>query len=306
MDSIWSNLDKVVQVFTLIAIVFAAWQILFHARQMHRDLEMTYVLQYWKIIGKTSLAWRKTYFSGEPVTDDDEFAILQYLQLCEDELDLRRNARVTDSTWSIWAVAIYGTMQKKADAIVCSNPQAVIEYRKRCDEISRGEQRLGEEVLDALLGLELERADFVRRKRHHHFDAVGALRLHADVEHALRVHARHHVLDRAVLARRIHRLEHAQQRPSGIGVEQRLQLRQPRHGGFQQRLPLRLPLSLSHIQSLPSPPLHSPTPSPSLSPSITFCYFLLWPCPCLRIALFLAYVPCHHFLLVLLSYPFTA
>lgn len=114
MDSIWSNLDKVVQVFTLIAIVFAAWQILFHARQMHRDLEMTYVLQYWKIIGKTSLAWRKTYFSGEPVTDDDEFAILQYLQLCEDELDLRRNARVTDSTWSIWAVAIYGTMQKKA------------------------------------------------------------------------------------------------------------------------------------------------------------------------------------------------
>jgi hypothetical protein len=86
---------------------------MFHARQMHRDLEMTYVQQYWKIIGKTSLEWRNTFFSGDPVTTEDELAVLQYLQLCEDELDLRRNARVTDSTWAIWASAIAGTIKKK-------------------------------------------------------------------------------------------------------------------------------------------------------------------------------------------------
>jgi hypothetical protein len=114
VEFLWNNIDKIVQLFTLFAIIFAAWQILFHARQMHRDLEMTYVQQYWRIIGKTSLEWRNTFFSGEPVTTADELAVLQYLQLCEDELDLRRNARVTDSTWAIWATAIAGTIKKKA------------------------------------------------------------------------------------------------------------------------------------------------------------------------------------------------
>ena len=42
----------------------------------------------------------------------------------------------------------------------------------------------------------------------------------------VRVHARHHVLDRAVLARGVHRLEDQQQRPAILRVEHLLQLAQ--------------------------------------------------------------------------------
>jgi hypothetical protein len=101
--------NLIVQIVTSLAIFFAAWQVMFHARQMHRDLEMNFVQQYWRIMEKTSLAWRETYFQGDPVTDADKLAIHRYLQLCEDEIDLRKNARVTDSTWAIWAAAIRTT-----------------------------------------------------------------------------------------------------------------------------------------------------------------------------------------------------
>lgn len=96
----------VVQCITSMAILLAAWQILFHARQMHRDLEMEYVKQFWLIFEKASTSWRLTNFRGKPETDADRRAIVDYLQLCEDEVELRRSARVTDSTWRLWASAI--------------------------------------------------------------------------------------------------------------------------------------------------------------------------------------------------------
>jgi hypothetical protein len=109
-----SYINLILQIVTSFAIFFAAWQIMFHARQMHRDLETVYVQQYWKIVAQTTLSWRQTYFSTVPKSEKDLFAVLQYLQLCEDEIDLRRRARVTDSTWEIWAQAIAGTMKKPA------------------------------------------------------------------------------------------------------------------------------------------------------------------------------------------------
>ena len=44
---------------------------------------------------------------------------------------------------------------------------------------------------------------------------------------ALRIDARHDMLDRAVLARGVHRLKHQQQRPSILGVEHILLFRKP-------------------------------------------------------------------------------
>ena len=55
-------------------------------------------------------------------------------------------------------------------------------------EFGCGDLRLGKELVDALLRVELQRADFRRWKWHDHLNAVGALRLHADVEHSLRIH----------------------------------------------------------------------------------------------------------------------
>ena len=58
---------------------------------------------------------------------------------------------------------------------------------------------------------------------------LGPRRLEAGHLHALRVHPRHHVLDRAVLAGRVHRLEHAEHRPFVLRVELLLQCGQAMH-----------------------------------------------------------------------------
>ncbi|WP_425843683.1 hypothetical protein [Agrococcus sp. TSP3-2-1] len=36
----------VLQCVTLVAVLLAAWQVLFHSRQMHRDFEAVYVQRY--------------------------------------------------------------------------------------------------------------------------------------------------------------------------------------------------------------------------------------------------------------------
>ena len=53
---------------------------------------------------------------------------------------------------------------------------------------------------------------------------------------ALRIDARHDVLDGAVLAGRVHRLEDQQHRPAVVGVESILQFGQPDHAAFHQVL----------------------------------------------------------------------
>ena len=47
---------------------------------------------------------------------------------------------------------------------------------------------------------------------------IGGLLERNDID-PLRIDARHDVLDRAILARRVHRLEDEQQRPGMLGVE---------------------------------------------------------------------------------------
>jgi len=86
-----------------LAVGFAAFQLMFHSRHMHRDLEMVYVNRYWELMdGRSS----QFVLTQEP-TEEDQATVFKYLQLCEDELDLRSLARVTDSTWGFWAQSIY-------------------------------------------------------------------------------------------------------------------------------------------------------------------------------------------------------
>ena len=109
---------------TCLAIFIAIWQLLFHARQMHRDLEMHFVVQYWQIMSQASTEWRLTYFLGSPVTKMDIRVLTDYLQLCEDEVDLRANGRVTDSTWSLWAgsIATMASIEHFAQALINAPP----------------------------------------------------------------------------------------------------------------------------------------------------------------------------------------
>ena len=102
----------VVQAATALAIVFAAWQLLSHSRQMHRDFEMLYVQRYWQLMDRRSA---RLVNRGIAKSRDRE-VIRAYLQLCEDEVDLRRTGRVTDSTWVFWSVATLRQCRERAYA----------------------------------------------------------------------------------------------------------------------------------------------------------------------------------------------
>lgn len=96
-------LSVVVQTITAVAILFAGWQLLFHSRAMHRELEMAYVSRYWQLMDDRSPSFVLTREAGE----GDEVVIFRYLQLCEDEIELRKLGRVTDATWKFWAKSMH-------------------------------------------------------------------------------------------------------------------------------------------------------------------------------------------------------
>jgi hypothetical protein len=96
----------ILQAITVFAVGFAAFQLMFHSRQMHRDLEMAYVGRYWSLMDERSLE----FVRSEQVSDRDRVVIFKYLQLCEDELDLRQIARVTDNTWGFWSQSMYSQL----------------------------------------------------------------------------------------------------------------------------------------------------------------------------------------------------
>ena len=96
-------LSVIVQSITAIAILFAGWQLLFHSRAMHRELEMAYVSRYWRLMDDRSPTFVLTREAGA----EDEVVIFRYLDLCEDEIELRMLGRVTDGTWGFWAKAMH-------------------------------------------------------------------------------------------------------------------------------------------------------------------------------------------------------
>ena len=71
-------------------------------RERLRQFESLYVQRYWKILDQLSLEVVK----ASPTADagrEDEKAIRNYILLCEDELQMRRNGYISDSTYRVWA-----------------------------------------------------------------------------------------------------------------------------------------------------------------------------------------------------------
>lgn len=97
----------ILQAITVFAVAFAAFQLMFHSRQMHRDLEMAYVERYWSLMDERSLE----FVWSQQVSEPDRVVIFKYLQLCEDELDLRMIARVTDNTWGFWSQSMHSQIK---------------------------------------------------------------------------------------------------------------------------------------------------------------------------------------------------
>ncbi|MFC7788097.1 hypothetical protein ACU045_03855 [Microbacterium sp. MAHUQ-60] len=103
MEPLWTDVAQVaISALTLVAIAFAALQLIFHSRQMHREFEAMYVVRYWELMDRRS----RPFALGQAPTRIDYKIILEYLQLSEDEIDLRQRGRVTDATWAFWSESI--------------------------------------------------------------------------------------------------------------------------------------------------------------------------------------------------------
>lgn len=87
---------------TALSIFAAAVQIVAQSRQMHRDFEALYVGRYWSLMDLRSMKFTR---GGTPRRKDIE-VIHRYLQLCEDQIDLRKRGRVTTNTWHFWEQSI--------------------------------------------------------------------------------------------------------------------------------------------------------------------------------------------------------
>ncbi|MCP1412910.1 hypothetical protein [Paenarthrobacter sp. A20] len=105
----------VAQLFTVVALILALMQLIGARAAKHRDFENLYVERYWNLMDS---------FRGDPwaapsrlkLPKEDRAKIIFYLQLCEDELDLRRNGFISTKTWDLWATGMISQCARPAYA----------------------------------------------------------------------------------------------------------------------------------------------------------------------------------------------
>jgi hypothetical protein len=90
----------------LFATAIGVFGAMFALRQSYRErlrqFEAMYVERYWKILDQLSLDALRV--SDPPqISSDDEKAIRSYILLCEDELQMRQNGYISNSTYRVWA-----------------------------------------------------------------------------------------------------------------------------------------------------------------------------------------------------------
>jgi hypothetical protein len=80
-------------------------------RERLRQFEAMYVERYWMILDKLSI----DALSGscpDKIAEDDNRAIRGYILLCEDELEMRMNGYIADSTYKLWADGIQNQLKQ--------------------------------------------------------------------------------------------------------------------------------------------------------------------------------------------------
>lgn len=88
-----------------IAVPLAWYQTRVSRHLRHREFEEIYIQRYWDIRGQLPPLPLLTS-DITPGARCDERAVWEYLELCEDEIDLRRTSHITDETWEIWSESI--------------------------------------------------------------------------------------------------------------------------------------------------------------------------------------------------------
>jgi hypothetical protein len=90
---------------TAIGVLGAVYSLRQSYRERLRQFEAMYVERYWSLLDQLSLgALRGSSYSK--IDETDERAIRAYIRLCEDELEMRQNAYIGDTTYRIWSDAI--------------------------------------------------------------------------------------------------------------------------------------------------------------------------------------------------------
>jgi hypothetical protein len=97
----WANIATIV---TAAAVIVAILSFIGDRSQRHREFESLYVQRYWAIHDRQSADVRLG--RNGKLRKADRALALDYLRLCEDELEIRKLGLVTNRTWKVWADAI--------------------------------------------------------------------------------------------------------------------------------------------------------------------------------------------------------
>jgi hypothetical protein len=98
---------------SLVAIVAAVVQITQLRKRRRRDFEDLFVQRYWSIMDRLSLAAVESNGPADgAVAAEDRLAVMAYLRLCEDELDLRTQRWVSADTWELWRLGIASQLRR--------------------------------------------------------------------------------------------------------------------------------------------------------------------------------------------------
>ena len=115
------TINIIFQSITLLAVFAAIWQLFLRSKKMHRDTEMIFIQRYWLIMDRKSPQF---VIEGKP-TPADELIILQYLRLCEAEVDHRRLGKIPRETWIPWQDAMREQLKEPhfAEVLAKTSPQ---------------------------------------------------------------------------------------------------------------------------------------------------------------------------------------
>ena len=89
-------------VITAVGVLGAVYGLRQSYRERLRQFEAMYVQRYWSILDRLSLEALKGS-DPEFISKADELAIRAYIQLCEDELEMRAAGYIGDGTYILWA-----------------------------------------------------------------------------------------------------------------------------------------------------------------------------------------------------------
>ncbi|WP_207346456.1 hypothetical protein [Arthrobacter sp. E3] len=105
MQEIWEAVSAVASALTALAVSFAIMQLVTARKQRHLEFELVYIQRYRALIDELSFDIGSEV-EIEVLNPRDRKLSLQYLRLCEDQLDVRKRKFVTDETWEIWREGI--------------------------------------------------------------------------------------------------------------------------------------------------------------------------------------------------------